>query len=97
MVEENIKVTEETYILPRNLEIAEISKVYRESQEFIGNSYDKFELDAGEVALIDTAGIQFLIQFVRSIKATGCELTWANDSIQIYQMADELGVADEFE
>lgn len=97
ITEQNNKVTEGTFILPRNLEIAEISKVYQDSFEFTENCYEKFVLDAGEVALVDTSGVQFLLQLVRHFKSTGCELSWANDSIQIYQMAAELGVAEELE
>ena len=91
------KSSEGSYVLPRNLEIADIDKAYQDVVKFIGNSYEKFVLDAGEVALIDTAGVQFLLQLVRSLKATGCELSWTNDSIQVYQMAAELGVNDELE
>lgn len=88
------KTVEGNYILPRNMEIAGISNVYKEVLKFTEKSYDKFVLDAGEVALIDTAGIQLLIQLITAFRSTGCEVSWINDSIQIYQMAAELGVAD---
>lgn len=88
---------EGSYVLPRNLEIAGIEKVYKEVLKLTKNTYKKFVLDAGEVALIDTAGIQFLVQLLTTLKSTGCEVGWENDSIQIYQMAAELGLADQLE
>lgn len=94
---ESGKELEGSYVLPRNLEIAGIAKVYKEVLKFSKNTYKKFVLDAGEVALIDTAGIQFLVQLLMTLRATGCEVSWENDSIQIYQMAAELGLAEQLE
>ena len=91
---ESDKELEGSYVLPRNLEIAGISKVYKEVLKLTKNTYKRFVIDAGEVALIDTAGVQFLVQFLLKLKSTGCEVSWENDSIQIYQMAAELGLAD---
>lgn len=93
----NSKKLEGSYVLPGNLEIAGLEKVYQDVLKFTGNTYRKFVLDAGQVALIDTAGIQFLVQLLTVLRSTGCEVSWKNYSIQIYQMAAELGMADQLE
>ena len=91
------KDLEGSYVLPRSLEISDIGNVYQEVLKITENTYKKFVLDAGEVALIDTTGIQLLIQLLISLRSTDCEICWINDSIQIYQMAAELGLADQLE
>ncbi len=91
------KELEGSYVLPRSLEIADIGKVYQEVLKMTANTYKKFVVDAGEVALIDTAGIQLIVQLLMVLRSTGCEVSWINDSVQIYQMAAELGVADQLE
>ena len=91
------KELEGSYVLPRSLEIADIGKVYKDVLKFTKNTYKKFVLDAGEVTLIDATGIQLIVQLVRGLRSTGCEVCWINDSVQIYQMAAELGVADQLE
>ena len=93
----NTQELEGSYVLPRDMEIAGISKVYQEMLEFTQNTYKKFVLDAGEVALVDTAGVQLIVQFLTVLRSKGCEISWTNDSIQIYQMAAELGVAEQLE
>ncbi len=83
---------EETYELPRVMEISEIESVYKELLKFAKKKYSKFTLDAGKVALIDAAGIQLIVQFLLFMRAKDCQVEWVNDSIQIYQMAAELGL-----
>ncbi len=91
------KELEGSYVLPRSLEIADIGNAYKDVLKFTKNTYKKFVLDAGEVALIDATGIQLIVQLVKGLRSTGCEVCWINDSVQIYQMAAELGVADQLE
>lgn len=88
---------EETYVLPRVLEIAEIQAVYKELVKFARKRYSKFTLDAGQVALIDAAGIQLIVQFLIFMRAKDCQVEWINDSVQIYQIAAELGVEDQLD
>ena len=83
---------EETYVLPRVMEISEIESVYQELLQFAKKSYSKFTLDAGKVALIDAAGIQLIVQFLHFMRARECKVEWINDSVQIYQIAAELGL-----
>jgi len=97
VVTENTENLEGRYELPRNMEITEIGIVYKDVQEFLSKAYKKCVLDAGNVALIDSAGIQFIVQLLQTLKTNGCEVGWENDSIQIYQMAAELGLADHLE
>lgn len=89
------KTQEERYELPRVLEIAEIDSVYKELKKFARKSYSKFTLDAGKVALIDAAGMQLIVQFLFFLRDKGTEVEWVNDSVQIYQIAAELGL-DEY-
>lgn len=88
---------EETYELPRVLEIAEIESVHKELVKFARKTYSKFTLDAGQVALIDAAGMQLLVQFLLFMREKGCEVEWINDSVQIYQIAAELGLDGQLE
>lgn len=92
----SIDTSEQTgsYVLPRNLEIGEIQEAYEGAREVLGKAYKTFVIDAGEAALIDTAGVQFLVQLVAALKSKGCEVSWVNDSVQIYQMAAELGLSE---
>jgi anti-anti-sigma regulatory factor len=88
---------EETYVLPRVLEIAELDSVYKELAKFARKTYSKFTLDAGQVALIDAAGMQLIVQFLLFMRARDCQVEWINDSIQIYQIAAELGLENQLE
>jgi anti-anti-sigma regulatory factor len=97
VAEKDSEVLEGRYVLPRKMEIAEIGNVYKDVQKFSGEAHKKCVLDAGEVALIDTAGIQLIVQLLTTLKSEGCEVSWENDSIQIYQMAAELGLAEQLE
>lgn len=86
------KPVEEIYVLPRVMEISEIEPVHKELLKFAKKTYSKFTLDAGKVALIDAAGIQLIVQFLLFMRAKDCQVEWINDSIQIYQIAAELGL-----
>lgn len=83
---------EETYELPRVLEISEIETAYKDLMKFAKKKYSKFTLDAGKVAMIDAAGIQLIVQFLLFMRAKDCQVEWVNDSVQIYQIAAELGL-----
>ena len=86
---------DDVFILPRSLEISGIEKIYQNMLEKLKNTYSKFTIDAGEVALVDAAGIQLLVHFIRTLKAGGCDVCWENYSIQVYQVAAELSLDDE--
>jgi hypothetical protein len=47
--------------------------------------------------LIDAAGMQLIVQFLLFMRAKDCRVEWINDSIQIYQIAAELGLENELE
>ncbi|CAN0476911.1 MAG: lipid asymmetry maintenance protein MlaB [Pseudohongiellaceae bacterium] len=90
--EQQTETLEATYELPRVMEIAQIETAYEELLEFAKQGYSKFTLDAGKVALIDAAGIQLIVQFLLYMRGKDCQVEWINDSVQIYQIAAELGV-----
>lgn len=83
---------EETYELPRVMEISEIEAAYKDLMKFAKKKYSKFTLDAGKVAMIDAAGIQLIVQFLLFMRSKDCQVEWINDSVQIYQIAAELGL-----
>lgn len=91
------KELEAVYALPRVMEIAEVEKIYQDILRFTQKTYKKFTIDAGEVALIDAAGMQLIIQFLLFLRSTGCQVDWINDSVQIFQIAAELGLDGQLE
>lgn len=90
--EKQTEILEGTYELPRVMEIAHIEGAYDELLEFAKQGYGKFTLDAGKVALIDAAGVQLIVQFLLFMRSKECKVEWINDSVQIYQIAAELGL-----
>lgn len=83
---------EGVYELPRVMEISEIESAYKDLMKFARKKYSKFTLDAGKVALIDAAGIQLIVQFLHFMRGKDCQVEWVNDSVQIFQIAAELGL-----
>ncbi len=95
--ESTSKELEAVYALPRVMEISEVEKVYQDILQFTQKTYEKFTIDAGEVALIDAAGMQLIVQFLIFLRSTGCQVSWINDSVQIFQIAAELGLEGQLE
>lgn len=82
-------------VLPFNMEIGHLEEVFAEMAKVASRKRKEFIIDGGEVSLVDTAGIQLLIAFIRKLTAMGCAVSWENYSVQVYQMADELGLSAE--
>lgn len=82
-------------VLPGNMEIGSLDEIYQQMSRIASRKRKQFTIDGGEVAIIDSAGIQLLIAFIQALVNKGCEVAWENYSVQIYQLADELGVADQ--
>lgn len=87
-----VEPAEGVYELPRVMEISEIESAYKDLMKFARKKYSKFTLDAGKVALIDAAGIQLIVQFLLFMRGKECQVEWVNDSVQIFQIAAELGL-----
>lgn len=83
------------YLLPGNMEIASLGPVHADLVAMDASNEGPFVLDGANLSVIDTAGLQLLISFVSSVKASGKKVSWDNYSIQAYQLANELGVVDQ--
>lgn len=79
--------------LPQRLQINNLDGLYADLCKLVTGKKDHVVLDAGEVSLVDSAGVQLLVAFFRSFQNGGGTVEWDNYSVQLYQMADELGVS----
>ena len=80
--------------LPARLEISSLGALNKKMRTHYNARRTELVLDGGEVTVIDSAGVQLLVGFVTAMNARGCKLSWENYSVQVYQMASELGLAD---
>ena len=82
-------------LLPARMEMSSLD----EAHELLQNNYPpvhaRYILDGALMNVIDMAGIQMLISFIRSMTAKGCKVEWDNYSVQMYQLASELGVTSQ--
>ncbi len=79
--------------LPARLQINNLDALYAEFCKLLGSKKKNVVVDGGEITLVDSAGVQLLVAFFRSFIASGGVITWENYSVQLYQMADELGIS----
>lgn len=86
-----------TLLLPARMEIGCLEELYTEMSKLTSRKRKALILDGGEVSVIDTSGIQLLVAFIRKLSDMGCAVSWENYSVQVYQMADELGVSSELD
>lgn len=82
-------------MLPARLEIAALEEVCAGLRGKFPPRSAHFIMDGSELTAIDTSGIQLLIAFIRGLVANGCKVEWENYSIPVYQLACELGVAEQ--
>lgn len=87
--------TVRSLVLPVKMEIGNLEELYAQMAKIASRKRKEFTLDGGEVALVDAAGIQLLIAFIKKLTGMGCNVSWENYSVQVYQMADELGLGAE--
>lgn len=79
--------------LPARLQINNLDGLYVELNKLMSDKKAPVVLDAGDISLVDSAGVQLLVAFFRSYQAGGGKVEWDNFSVQMYQMADELGIS----
>ena len=79
--------------LPARLQINNLDALYAELCKLLGSKKKHLVVDGGEITLVDSAGVQLLVAFFRSFIAGGGRVEWDNYSVQLYQMADELGIS----
>lgn len=87
------KNTVATVRLPARLQINNLDGLFAELCKLVKSRKKHVVLDSGDISLVDSAGVQLLVAFFRSFQATGGKVEWENYSVQLYQMADELGIA----
>lgn len=79
--------------LPARLQISNLGSVHAELCSLVAGKRRHVVFDAGEISLVDAAGVQLLVAFFRQFQAAGGKVEWENYSVQLYQMADELGIS----
>ncbi|MES2624478.1 MAG: STAS domain-containing protein [Pseudomonadota bacterium] len=82
-------------VLPARMELASLEEAHHLLQSNYPPIHAKYILDGALLSVIDMAGIQMLISFISSMTAKGCKVEWDNYSVQMYQLASELGVTDQ--
>jgi ABC-type transporter Mla MlaB component len=87
--------SDDRILLPARMEMASLDEAHQLLQSKYPPLSNKYILDGGLLSVIDSAGIQMLISFIRSMTAKGCKVEWDNYSVQVYQLASELGVTSQ--
>lgn len=80
-------------VLPARMQINDLEGFCKELRKIYASKKTRVVLDGGDLSLIDSAGVQLLVAFIRSFTNKGGAVEWENYSVQLYQMADELGLA----
>ena len=73
--------------------IAEAQSLHEELQGYLDHGVN-IELDANQVHMIDTAGLQLLLAFVRELKNQNRTLTWIGASPAFKETAALLGLTE---
>ncbi|HWK55615.1 MAG TPA: STAS domain-containing protein [Hyphomicrobiales bacterium] len=81
--------------LPARMETGSLGALVRKMRSHCKAQRSILVIDGGAVSVIDFAGVQLLVAFVAAMQRTGCALSWENYSVQVYQMASELGLAEQ--
>lgn len=79
--------------LPAKMETGSLDALLKKMRSHCKANRRALVIDGGEVSVIDFAGVQLLVAFVAAMQGKGCALSWDNYSVQVYQMASELGLA----
>jgi ABC-type transporter Mla MlaB component len=87
--------TDDRILLPARMELASLDEAHQLLQSKYPPLSNKYILDGGLLSVIDSAGVQMLVSFIRSMTAKGCKVEWDNYSVQVYQLASELGVTSQ--
>jgi anti-anti-sigma regulatory factor len=84
-------LTSEPIRLPAILTISEVGEL---KQELLASRAATTVLDGEGVIRVDTAGLQLLLAFVKSIDARGGSLQWQNPSGSLLEAARLLGLIE---
>jgi anti-anti-sigma regulatory factor len=77
--------------LPENLTITNVETLHELLEPYIQSSNDII-LAAGDVNRVDTAGLQTLYAFSRSLHSRGIGLKWSSPSKELMTAAEQLGL-----
>jgi ABC-type transporter Mla MlaB component len=85
----------ERLLLPATLEMNSLEESFRLLRACFPPACNKYVLDGANIAAVDAAGIQLLVNFVGSLQRQGCQVEWDNYPLPAYQLANELGLVDQ--
>ncbi len=82
-----------TVDLPENLTIANAESLYNELDQYISGSKDVV-FSANDVARADTAGLQLIYVFMRTLKQHEAEVSWSSPSSALIEASEQLGLKE---
>lgn len=80
-----------TVDLPENLTIANAESLYSELDQYINGSKDVV-FSANDVARADTAGLQLIYVFMKTLKEREAEVSWSSPSSALIEASEQLGL-----
>lgn len=80
-------------VLPTNLTISNLKDLHDEMEVMIEkNDFDNVSIEAKNVERVDTAGIQLLLAFKKSLKEREIAINWQHPTEQLRTAAAMLGL-----
>ena len=84
-----------TIKLPATLDVSAVTNYYQILLSFVDNdNQESVQIDASELAHIDTAGIQLLLALVQQLSKQNKTLSWQSPPDELTQCAAQLGLTD---
>jgi ABC-type transporter Mla MlaB component len=80
--------------LPQIIEIGNIHEIYNQLAALMAQNTPVVALDVEDIVVVDTAAVQLLASFVRSLAARGARVEWENLSVPLYQAAETLDMQE---
>lgn len=80
--------------LPQIIEIGNIAETQEQLGALLARNTPVVALDVEDVVAVDTAALQLLTAFVRTLAARGGQVEWENLSVPLYQAATALDLQD---
>lgn len=77
--------------LPQEITMGNVTEIYGTLAETLDSDSLEIEIDAGEVARIDTAGLQLIHTFSSTLRERGVTVRWSEPSSTFATAAKEVG------
>lgn len=77
--------------LPENLTIMSVDVLHEQLEALLVDSHD-VSFDAAAVSRVDTAGLQLLFAFIRSMEKNGASCSWKSASELLIDASEQLGL-----